>query len=75
MNYWHLTWVVGAMLTCGVLIYTAIRWKRTPEVLEAFGYRGPKDLLKRTLMSLLWTVVGMIALILVGLLFQILKLP
>jgi hypothetical protein len=73
--YWHLIWVVGALLACGGLIYAAIRWKRTPEVLRAFGYRGPRDLLKRTLMSLLWTVVAIIGLMLIGLLFKVLKLP
>lgn len=36
---------------------------------------GPRDLVKRTLMSLLWTVVAVIGLMLIGLLFQILKLP
>jgi hypothetical protein len=75
VNYWHLTEVLGALLACGGLVYAASRWKRTPEVLRAFGYRGPKDLLKRTLTSPHWTVVAMIRLMLIGLLFKVLKLP
>jgi len=76
MNYWHLTWVIAALLACGVLIYAALRTGRVPEALRVLvGYRGPKDLLKRALMNLLWTMVAMVGLVLIGLLFKVLKLP
>jgi hypothetical protein len=81
MNYWHLTIlivvpIVGAAVMYGALravIWGAFRWQRSREALQKIGYPGPEVLLSRILMQVLWTVVGVIGLMLIGLLFQ--KLP
>lgn len=78
MNYWHLTIlivvpIVGAALLYVALrtvIYAAFRWQGSRQALQKIGYPGPKELLSRILMNLLWTLMGVIGLILVGLLFQ-----
>lgn len=82
MNYWHLALLMiapllGAALFYGVLravIYGAFRWNRMGEVLRKIGFAGPAEMLSRALTSLFWTMVGVIGLMLIGLIFQMLKL-
>ncbi len=82
MNYWRLALLItvpllGAALLYGVLravIYGAFRWERMGKVLRKIGYPGPAEMLSRALMSLFWTMVGVIGLVLIGLIFQMLKL-
>ncbi len=82
MNYWHLALLItipllGAALFYGVLravIYGAFRWKAMGELLQKIGYPGPAEMLSRALMSLFWTMIGVIGLMLIGLIFQMLKL-
>jgi hypothetical protein len=75
MNYRLLSWMVGAVVVCGALAYAAFRWRRTPEVLRALGYRGPRDLLRRLLSELAWFVAVLIGLILLGALLKMLGSP
>ncbi len=83
MNYWHLAILIVVPLLCLALIYGALRtiiygafrWKRSREALQKMGYPGPSEMLSRALMNLLWTFVALIGLMLIGLIFQVLKLP
>jgi hypothetical protein len=75
MNYKPLSWIVGVLVVCAALAYAAFRWRRTPEVLRALGYRGPRDLLRRLSTELAWFVAVLIGLILLGALLKMLGSP